>query len=51
MFNCDHADSGMMDEMLNSFFCLVFWRGDLSHLPEAEELYEGEDKLDTVSIT
>jgi hypothetical protein len=45
------ADSGRMAEMLNSFFCSVFTREDLSHLPAAEELFEGDDKLETVCIT
>ena len=45
------ADSGKMTEMLNSFFCSLFTREDISHLPAADVLFEREDKLETVAIT
>ena len=37
--------------MLNTFFCSVFTREDISHLPAAEELFEIGDKLETLCIT
>ena len=47
------TDDCTMAEMLNTFFCSVFTREDLSRLPEAEHYLQGVDseKLRTVIIT
>ena len=47
------TDDCKMAEMLNTFFCSVFTREDLSSLPEAEHYFQGEDseRLRTVNIT
>ena len=44
------ADSGKMADILNNFFCSVFTREDISHLPAAENLFVGAEKLETVQI-
>ena len=47
------TDDCKMAEMLNTFFCSVFTREDLSLMPEAEHYFQGEDseRLKTVNIT
>lgn len=40
-----------MAELLNSFFCSVFTREDVSNLPEAEQLFEGDEPLVTSDFT
>ena len=41
----------MMAEQLNIFFCSVFTNEDCSNLPEAENLYNGDDPLVDTDIT
>ena len=45
------TDDGKMANLLNSFFCSVFTREDTDSIPEAENLYTGQDPLVSVDIT
>ena len=45
------SDDEKMAELLNNFFCSVFTREDVSNLPEAEQLFEGDEPLVTTDFT
>ena len=45
------TDDKLMAEQLNLFFCSVFKQENCSNIPEAENLFQGEDALRDVDIT
>ena len=45
------TDSEEMSNILNSHYCRVFTREDMSQVPEAERLFRGEDPLTSVTFT
>ena len=45
------TDDEKMAEMLNEFFCSVFTREDCSRVPEAEQLFEGEEPLESIEFS
>ena len=45
------TDDKLMAEQLNLFFCSVFTQEDCSNLPEAENIFAGEEPLEDVDIT
>ena len=45
------TDDKLMAEQLNLFFCSVFTQEDTANVPEAENLFHGEEALENVNIT
>ena len=45
------TDDSEMADILNSHYCNMFTREDLSSMPRVEKLFKGENILSTVSIT